>query len=960
MKIWRTVFASLLSVAIVAASSTVSFAEGSKQNNKSTDRRSEFSYANWSDAQWLKSGQRIDNFTEPKRLSVGESLTLNVATEKSVKWLVLEYKPSKATPKDCLVNISIDGKETVGSLPLPWTDEDDEYRVNRYGNEMYPNQICSEEYIVNPVEDYTSSLKGKLAFEFESGVHTVTITSTTQEIVIKQIALSNIYTAPTYEEYLKTVGTNKGNGIITVEAEKYSLKSDSLIKSTSQSNPVLEPYDTFKKKINVLDGGTCDGAGQKVLWEFEVETEGFYELNMRYSLTNSAGKPSYRTIEIDGKVPFKELENVAVTSKGNGYSNYSFTTQNGKSRPIYLTKGKHTVAMVTVMGPLDDVYNKILNLMTGINDIGTMLQKLTAGSTDKNRTWDMNLYMPGTLDKLKEYKKQIDALYEEIEGLTEDKASYASSLKYASEQLTKLLKKPDQLPNNADMLSVGDSSVSKYLGTVLSSVMSQPVTIDRLYISAEKEVLPKSKVSFFTSIYEAIKAFLHSFTSGAGEGEYGTDFKKDSKELQVWINRPIQYVQVLQQQLDDAYNSEKGTNIKLSIMPSEQKLILANASGTNPDVALGVAYTTPFDFAIRGAAKNLLEYDDFLSTYSKNYNLEALVPTCFANGVYAAVETQDYQVLFYRKDTLETLGLKVPETWDDVKNMMPQLLRYSMNFSVPIASSGGFKSFAVTAPYLYQNGGTIYNETGMNAAFNSNAATKGFTEMVELFNIYGLQQTVADFYNSFRYNRTPIGMGNMSTYIQLQVAAPELAGLWDIAPTPGTRMEDGTICRFQMADSTAAMIFDNTDKPDEAWDLVKWWLSTDTQANFANNLQSTFGTEYRWNTANLNAFDTLSYSDKEKNVILKQWEWQKETARHPSNYMTERELSNAWVNVVINGDGISESLDKAVLQSNREILRKMQEFGYCDEEGNVLKEYRQLTAADLYKMLEEQQKGDKK
>lgn len=68
--------------------------------------------------------------------------------------------------------------------------------------------------------------------------------------------------------------------------------------------------------------------------------------------------------------------------------------------------------------------------------------------------------------------------------------------------------------------------------------------------------------------------------------------------------------------------------------------------------------------------------------------------------------------------------------------------------------------------------------------------------------------------------------------------------------------------------------------------------------------------------------------------------------------MSERELSNAWINVVVNGDGTAEAIDKAVLQSNREIIRKMQEFGYCDENGKIIKEYRRLTAKDLYAMLE--------
>ena len=47
---------------------------------------------------------------------------------------------------------------------------------------------------------------------------------------------------------------------------------------------------------------------------------------------------------------------------------------------------------------------------------------------------------------------------------------------------------------------------------------------------------------------------------------------------------------------------------------------------------------------------------------------------------------------------------------DDVRKMMPELLRNSMNFCVPIASMGGTKTFSVTAPFIYQNDGRIYGK----------------------------------------------------------------------------------------------------------------------------------------------------------------------------------------------------------------------------------------------------------
>ena len=81
--------------------------------------------------------------------------------------------------------------------------------------------------------------------------------------------------------------------------------------------------------------------------------------------------------------------------------------------------------------------------------------------------------------------------------------------------------------------------------------------------------------------------------------------------------------------------------------------------------------------------------------------------------------------MFYRKDILDSLGISVPDTWDDVKKIMPTLLRYDKNFSLPIANVDGFKSFATTSPYIYQNGGEFYGEDGAEVAFLEENTIKG-------------------------------------------------------------------------------------------------------------------------------------------------------------------------------------------------------------------------------------------
>ncbi|MDD4494551.1 MAG: hypothetical protein PHV32_09445, partial [Eubacteriales bacterium] len=89
--------------------------------------------------------------------------------------------------------------------------------------------------------------------------------------------------------------------------------------------------------------------------------------------------------------------------------------------------------------------------------------------------------------------------------------------------------------------------------------------------------------------------------------------------------------------------------------------------------------------------------------------------------------------------------------------------------------------------------------------------------------------------------------------------------------------------------------------------------------------------------------------------ILDQWSWQKEVLRHPASYILEREISNSWIDIVTKGWNFRPRIDEAMLVSNREMKRKLTEFGYYDENGEPLKKY----DVDLIEMLKDRQRqGD--
>ena len=67
--------------------------------------------------------------------------------------------------------------------------------------------------------------------------------------------------------------------------------------------------------------------------------------------------------------------------------------------------------------------------------------------------------------------------------------------------------------------------------------------------------------------------------------------------------------------------------------------------------------------------------------------------------------------------------------------------------------------------------------------------------------------------------------------------------------------------------------------------------------------------------------------------------------------MLERELSNAYVAVVTAGENLRTSIDGAVKNINRETQRKLEEFGYIDSAGNIIKPYQVPTVESVKKIL---------
>ncbi|MBZ4665293.1 extracellular solute-binding protein [Mahella sp.] len=882
----------------------------------------------------------------------GNSATFEILVDKDGLYeLGFEYYPMDDSILDIENEIMVNGQYQYQEcrkivFPVEWKYIKESFELDRHGNQILPRQIKIKKWYYTKAKDLSGLRDEPLKFYLKEGYNTITLVNTNGQFLLGKLYIRPSDVIPTYREYRSMHNVTelliKEQNIVSYEAEKIASKSSPSVRALALRDVNVVPYNLQKDMINIIDGQSWLTHGDTINWTVDVEEYGYYKLAFKVRQNYKANVAVFRNLYIDGEIPFAEVRHYKFKYDENWY-NEILSAQEGQPYEFFLTEGKHIISLEVDASLYSNTMENINRIMNEINDLALEIKKLTGNKYDPNRDWSITDYIPDLVARMDKWQSELDANYKYIQQFElEGRSSEAgTTIKLAIDQLERLKAEPDELPNRLEALSDGSASVAQYLGNLFTLLQEQPLDVDRFYLFQGNELLPSANVGLGKQVDNWAKRFLSSFGDVA---YYSTETAPD--ELEVWVNRPVTYVELLQKMTDSEFTPDSGIKVKFSVMPDEQKLVLASAAGEQPDIALGINYWRIYDLAVRGAALDLNQFTDF-NDIIKDYAPGAMLPLIIDDKAYGLPETQDFWVLFYRKDIMSKLTLEIPDTMDDVLKLLPELQRYGMNFYVPLAGQGGLKPFPVTVPFIYQFGGELYASDGMSAAIDQENALKGIKFMSDIFTVYSMPMQVPNFYNSFRYGILPIGISNFGTYIQLLTAAPELRGLWDIAPYPGIKSDNGTVERWAPGLDRASMIFARTDESADAWRFIKWWSSADVQVEYAVNLQATYGKEYMWNTANLKAFSELPWNPDHKNVILEQWQWLKEAPRIPGFYMMERELGNIWNRIVFEGENFRNAVDDSVIDINREIRKQMENLGYL-RNGQIVKEYK-IPSIDLVK-----------
>ena len=130
----------------------------------------------------------------------------------------------------------------------------------------------------------------------------------------------------------------------------------------------------------------------------------------------------------------------------------------------------------------------------------------------------------------------------------------------------------------------------------------------------------------------------------------------------------------------------------------------------------------------------------------------AALKTCTLYGVtYALPKTIDFPMMFYRIDILAELGLEIPETWDELYDMMSVLQNKKLEVGLPVGLPG-------LQIFLYQQGIDLYTDDGWRTNLDSHEALAAFDTYSGFFRKYS--SPVAWDTSRFRTGELPVMMSS--------------------------------------------------------------------------------------------------------------------------------------------------------------------------------------------------------
>ena len=843
-------------------------------------------------------------------------------------------------------------------LPRVWTDAA-EPRMDNQGNQIRPGQVELPRWEDYSVTDELGYITTPYKFYFHQGVNEIRLNATQETLILRSLVISAVKDIPTYSEYISgaNLSTTPKDFHEKIQGEDSKARSSQSLYSTyDRSSAGVEPYDVKHQVINMSGGENWKYAGQWIEWETTVPTEGYYRLSLKTRQNYNRGYVSCRSLYINGEIPFREVSAIKFDFD-NDWQLATLSNKDGDPYLFHLNAGVNRIRLQVTLGEIGDILTEMTDSVYRMNQIYRRILVYTGTEPDADRDYNIDKKYPDVVPALKTECMVLYKIVDELVAYTGDTGTQVSSVLTLATQLERFVEDPDKIPKGLASFKINVSS----LGTSILNLRESNLDIDYMIVSGEDYKIPEDSVSWFDKAAHEVRSFIASFV--VDYNAIGDVYEGDDKvTITVWIFAGRDQCTILKTMIDDDFVPNYNIYVNVDLMTAAV-LLPATVAKTGPDVALNVASGEPVNYALRGASVDLTQFKGDASKGIRSFEecFSEFMPSSYVpykytykdknnqnhEGVFGMPETQYYNLMFYRTDILEELGLTIPNTWEELIAMLPVIQKANMNVGIPSTER---KINGVTNPdmngffaQLYQRNGKLYNETGSRVLLDEDISVEAF-EYYTMFFTHYKTPTDYNFVDRFRTGEMPIGFVDFNNFNTLVVSAPEIRGLWSMALLPGTPVvdKDGNpvdadgdgvqdLNRSCGCWGNCSLILGTTEHLEESWAFLQWWGSADVQAWYGRELEAVMGESARYASANVKAFEQLAWSASQRDLLMTQWESVVGPPEVAGGYYTGRHIINAIRKVMNQNMDPRETLLDYTRDINDELTKKRKEFGLPTE-----------------------------
>ncbi|MCL2813094.1 MAG: extracellular solute-binding protein [Oscillospiraceae bacterium] len=884
-------------------------------------------------------------------------------------------------------------------------------------NEIRPTKSEAPEWRTVLSEDSSGFVKEPFYYYLTAGDHVLTLETVREAVYVSELRFVVAPRIPTYDEYRAGFPDKKGTAdIALIQAQTPTATSEITIYALNdRTSAITQPQDASRIRLNSIGSNKWQIYGQWIRYEFEVPAggEGLYYIAPRFKQAIYSGVYSSRKLRIDGQMPFAEANSLRfnfsddwqVEPLSDGTVVGEDKDAKKKYFEFYFTEGKHTIELEVSLGEMAELLGKVEVSVMHLNEIYRKIRMITGATPDAFRDYGFMRTIPAT----------IEGMWDEAENLREIAAKFEEVIGAKGEHtvmLDRMALQLDRMANNTDRIAPGMDTFKTNIGgmsTWLLERRNQPLDLDFIKIQKIDDKLPKSEANFFEAVAFEFSSFLMSFFSDYNSQGAMEEIKDKSKVVEVWMGSAGAAVgglslagrdqaQVARQMVVD-FSARTGIQVNLKLVAGGS-LLPSVLAGVGPDVALSNGGGDAVNLAIRSAvlplnyekdkdgnlqptsfsggdaSRGIKSFEEVRSFFTPS----AMVPLTLQNSeqqdklklqVFGIPETQTFSMLFYRKDIFVELELEVPTTWDELYKAVPVLQKKNLDVGI----TPGMGPLTI---FMFQQNVPLYKGDGIEINLDGNIALDSLKSMAKLYTEYRFPVTY-DFMNRFRQGDMPISVQGYDAYNQLMVFAPEIRGLWEFVPLPGTVREKtaqdeeyeartGSLYRSAGQSETGARLIVDPTSPagvtctlmmkssgeknntDNAWAFMQWWVGAEAQGRFGAELVAMMGAAAKYPTANLEALANMPWPTADYRNLQEQFKYLEATPEVPGSYIVGRYVDFAWKGNYNTGASVTDLIQDYLVEINKELSRKRSEFDMPiiprDKQGRRLDRENTLSQAD--------------